>query len=109
MLRIKQHDDEEKQRDDRARINQHEQHGEQVGLQQGEERGHAHEAEQEAERGVDGIAPEHGRQGGAQGEGGEQVEEQVGHGWTQWTLPCSAAAFFLSHLKCSSGSVPPSS
>src|SRR5690606_10109362 len=77
---VEQHDDEEEQRDDRAGVNQHHEHGQEEGLKQREDAGDADQGQQKAKRGGDGVAVEHHAEGARHGEDGEEVEENGGHG-----------------------------
>jgi hypothetical protein len=76
---VEQHDDEQKQRDDRARVHQQNEERQEVGLERDEQPGHADKRQHEAERRVDGVAVQHDARGGDERERGEEVEEKVAH------------------------------
>jgi len=115
-LHVEEHDDEEEEGHDRARVDEDEDERQEVGVEQDEEARDRRQAEKEAHGPVDGVLAQDDPEGEAQGEDGEAAEGEVLHRLgcaPQACPPPSLAAFsaffFTSHLKCLSGSVPPSS
>ena len=99
-LHVEQHDDEEEERDHRARVHQDENEGQEVGVELDEEPGHAGEAEKEAHGAVHRVLAEDHPEGAGQAEDREAGEGELFHGGSPSVAAAapSSAAFFLSHL-----------
>ena len=95
-LHVEEHDDEEEERDDRARVDQDEQEGQEVGVKLHEEARDAGEAQEQAHRRVDRVLAQDDAQGADQREDREGCEGELVHRvLPQWCPPARSSAAFL--------------